>query len=203
MPQIWTRFGKIGKVGTLGKQMEGNPSVAKRRGIKRLAENVKPNRTITPDEFHVSTLGSVQRFFGISRPTVKEWKNQGMPSAHGSYDLREIFKWWLSSGKFRHAAAAVMQKKGSSLDDEKLAIEIELKRLKLQREAGELVSRVAALATVESMFHRIRARLEAIPDELGASLPVNTRAVFIDDTKTKIRLILREMENWSMDRSVK
>lgn len=151
-----------------------------------------------PKEFVLPTLASVQRFFGISSATSKEWRRQGMPvDGRGRYNLRDIFHWWLESGKADRWAAK--RSKNVSLDDEKLAIDIEIKRLKLQREAGELVERLAAYACLEQMFHRVRTRLEAIPEEIGSSFPPETRATVIDDVKSKIRLILREMEHWALE----
>ena len=159
----------------------------------------KRGKTKGGNEFCVSTLTAVQRFYGVSWPTIKEWRNQGMPVRDDRlYDLREIFRWWIDSEKFKRTTGCSIQP-GNSLEEEKLRIEVETKRLKLQNEARELVKRQNAYATIENMFHRVRTRLESIPEELSSSLPPETRAAYIDDAKQKIRLILREMEHWSIE----
>jgi phage terminase Nu1 subunit (DNA packaging protein) len=151
------------------------------------------------DEFVVNTLTAVARFFSVARPTVTEWRNSGMPVRDdGRYDLSMIFHWWKDSEKGTRTKGT-SSKPPASLETQKLEIEIAHKRLKLQMDAGELVNRELAYSTIESMFHRVRTRLEAIPEELSSSLPPDIRATYIEDSKQKIRLVLREMENWAID----
>jgi phage terminase Nu1 subunit (DNA packaging protein) len=159
-------------------------------------------KTKLSDEFVVPTLAGVQRFFNCSHQTSKEWRNQGMPVRDdGKYDLKAIFDWWLSKGKWRHTSHGkeAIAKARAPLEEQKLEVEVDHKRLKLARDKGELVERELAHATVEEMFHRVRTRLEAIPEELAASMPPEIRAAMVDDARSKIRLILRQMEHWSIE----
>lgn len=151
------------------------------------------------DEFVVRTMTSVARFFEVARPTLKDWRNRGMPVREDSrYDLREIFRWW-KADKLPRIQHNQPKANTDNLEQQKLEIEVAHKRLKLQIDAGELVQRELAHAMVENMFHRVRTRLEAIPEELSSSLPPEIRATYIEDAKQKVRLVLREMENWSLE----
>lgn len=155
------------------------------------------------DEFVVDTLTAVQRFFAISRTAAKEWKNTGMPVREdGRYDLKAIFEWWLASEKFRYAVTALEKSSEEDLERAKLQVEVDHKRLRYARELGELVLRESAKAAVSQMFHRVRSRLLAAPEELASSLPADIRAGYIADAKHKVSLILREMELWSFDKEV-
>ena len=56
---------------------------------------------------------------------------------------------------------------------------------------GKLVDRDAAKAAVKSEIHRARARILAIPEELGTSLPSELRSDFVADAKRKVEQILK------------
>jgi hypothetical protein len=155
------------------------------------------------DEFVVDSLAAVQRFFGISRTAAKEWKNTGMPIREdGRYDLKAVYQWWLAGEKYRYAVAARDAESDDDLEHAKLQIEVDHKRLKYQRELGELVGRDAAKSAVVQLFHRVRARLQAAPEELTTSLPQEIRTTVIEDAKHRVALILREMDLWSFEREV-
>jgi hypothetical protein len=156
------------------------------------------------DEFVYDTLTAVQRFFSVSRTATKEWKNADMPVREdGRYDLKAIFDWWLAGEKYQYAVTAGASRRSpDDLETAKLEIEVDHKRLKYQRELGDLVQREAAKAAVAQMFHRVRARLMAAPEELASSLPADTRSGYIADAKHRISLILREMELWSFEKEV-
>ena len=155
------------------------------------------------DEFVVETLTAVQRFFGVSRTSTKEWKNSGMPvRSDGRYDLKEVFDWWLASERYTYAVTAGASQSSDDLEHAKLAIEVDHKRLKYLRELNELVDRGAAKAAVAQMFHRVRARLLAAPEELASSLPAEIRSGYIEDAKHRVSLVLREMEMWSFEKEV-
>jgi len=86
----------------------------------------------------------------------------------------------------------------SDLVREKLAEEVAMKRLKRLQAQGELVSRRAIKAEFAKVCATIRARLEAIPEEIGTAAPPDLQAQFIADTKNKIRLVLMELQQCSV-----
>jgi hypothetical protein len=84
------------------------------------------------------------------------------------------------------------------LEKEKLALGNARLALKLEQESGALVERKAVWAGVTQVFHRIRSRLQAIPAEIGSSVPPDQRAQIIATWKEKIVLILSELEHWEI-----
>jgi phage terminase Nu1 subunit (DNA packaging protein) len=155
------------------------------------------------DEFVVDTLTAVQRFFSISRTAAKEWKNTGMPVREdGRYDLKAIHDWWLASEKYQYAVSAGQLKSEDDLKRAKLQIEVDHNELKYLRARGELVNRDAAKAAISQLFHRVRSRLSAAPEELASSLPADVRTGYIEDAKHRVALILREMQLWSFEKEV-
>ena len=152
------------------------------------------------DEVVVSTLTAVQRFFDKSETTVHAWKNQGMPVREdGRYSLKDIYDWYRSSGKMARVEGAELPA-DAALQKQKLEIDIASRRLKYNRELGALVDREAAKAAVTQLFHKVRTRLLAAPEELGSALPPDIRATYTADARHKIDLILKEMENWGNEK---
>ncbi len=140
----------------------------------------------------VTTKRAVARLFNVRLETVIAWeKTRGMPvRSDGHYDLYDIMRWYEERQSVKKGGSH------NTLAKEKLQLEIATKRLKLQKEAGELVSRAAAESKIETMFALVRTRLQAIPDELAATVPAKLRAQFVADCGHKIQLILRAMANW-------
>jgi hypothetical protein len=173
---------------------------------QRQAVSQQKGLKVNEDEFVYDKLVTIQRFFGISRTASKDWKNSGMPvRSDGRYDLKEIFDWWKTTEKFAYAMGSHEpggRANGEDLETQKLAIEVDHRRLKYLRELNELVDRDAAKAAISQMFHRVRARLLAAPEELASSLPSDMRAAYIEDAKHRVSLILREMELWSFEKEV-
>ncbi len=120
-----------------------------------------------------------------------------MPGEKGAWDLSEIAKWRLARVPHRKAAAA-----GDGSDDdsktalecEKLRIDNEHRALKLAKARGALVERDAVAVAISQMFHRVRSRLEALPDELASSWPPEIRADSLADSREKVALALKDLE---------
>lgn len=148
----------------------------------------------------VNSMAEVASFFGISSTTIySSWKVRGMPGSDGAYDLGEIARWYVK-WQPKQGGDSGGDKTKTELECEKLEIENERRRLKLEMERGKLVLREATILEQEHVNHRIRSRLEAIPEELAASLPPELRADYLGDAKQKISLVLRELESYA-DRS--
>jgi phage terminase Nu1 subunit (DNA packaging protein) len=135
--------------------------------------------------------------FGVSENTVSDWRNRGMPvMTNGGYSLSEIHAWW------REREAAKAKPKATddmaALELRKLQAEVEKRELQLEAARGALVDREAAKASVSEMFHRVRSRLLAAPEELATSVPADLRSQYITDARHRVTLILREMLTWAL-----
>lgn len=99
-------------------------------------------KPIGPADWCFRTLGEVAAFFGVATQTVKQWRTEtpAMPGEEGRYPCREIVLW----------REARLQR--SDAIDERRQQEIELTRMKLERERMDLAERraeVVALNDVE------------------------------------------------------
>lgn len=148
--------------------------------------------------YAVSTLSAVAAFFGVSTQAVKQWRSETppMPGQPGDYPLDEIARWRIHRAEKTHGHRDTAK---SELQREKLHEEVEERRLKNLERAGRLVDRQAAKASVVQLFHRLRSRLEAFPEEVGNSLPPDLQPDVIHDWKRKIRLLEKEIDQWSLE----
>lgn len=135
----------------------------------------------------------------ISLPMVKAYFARGMPNgARGEYDSGACIDWLREPGNPWGRIAAKDEDK-EALEKEQLRVKIDRDKLKLERESGALVERKAVWSGVMQIFHRIRARFQAVPGELGSSVPPECRAQVIASMKEKIVLILSELEHWEIE----
>lgn len=153
-------------------------------------------RKATPrPEWIAKTAGELALLLGVHERTVTGYKSQGIPQRDdGTFDAVAVLKWMRTDGPWRPKESS----NKTELEAEKLQVDIDLARLKLERERGKLLDRAETLATVETMFNLVRARLDAIPDELGAALPPDLQADAVHDWKRKIQLVLGEMAQWTL-----
>lgn len=139
---------------------------------------------------------------GVEPSTIRSWREKGMPveSVDGDelYVVTDCVIWWAQYKELfpRHSSGGADPNDKEALECEKLRLENARRELKLENERGRLVRRDDVFSQVEQMFHRIRSRLEAAPEELASSLPPELRADYLIDSRTKVALILREMEGW-------
>ena len=125
-----------------------------------------------------------------------------MPGERGHWPLDEIARWRIQYERERKSSRQIdpeqqdLKSRLELAEVLKAEADASLKELKLQLESGELVNREEAIATMEEMFHRVRARMESIPQELGTTFPPEMRSDLIADLRHKVRLVLREMEGW-------
>jgi len=149
-------------------------------------------------KWHARTLGEVAQFFGLQLQTVKEWRTgpNPMPGSEGAWPLNEIVRWKLGR---MPAAAKSTSGRLEQMDLEERELDLYMKRIKARDAAKELVSRAAAKLAVEEMFHRIRGRLQSVPEEMANGVRAEDRAEHLALAQQKVRLILREIEEWGLD----
>lgn len=134
----------------------------------------------------------------LSKKKVVEYLARGMPGHTGEYDTRECLEWLRSPGNPWARVNGKDQTK-DELEKRQLRVKCQRDELKLEKESGALVERKAVWSTVMQVFHRIRARFQAVPGELGSSIPPDQRAQVIATLKEKIVLILSELEHWEIE----
>lgn len=148
-------------------------------------------------------MPEVAEFFGVSPTAVqRDWRRQGMPGENGRYPLNEIAKWKIQRERDQNRPKISDEQKSlrERLDEAevlKAEFDARLKELKVAEAEGRLIDKETAIAEIEEMFHRVRARLEQIPQELGTTIPPEIRADLIADMRHKLQLVLREMEGWA------
>lgn len=147
----------------------------------------------------VRTLGEVAEWFGLELQTVKQWRvgPTGCPGQEGAYDVQAIARWRLARGN-RGADTTAKQ----SLEEESIRLANARASLKLQREAGELVTRAAAKASIRGMFSRLKAQIEQLPDALAPLVPSEVRTDFRRDCVERVRIFLSQLANWRFERDV-
>lgn len=149
------------------------------------------SKTSWPESSKLREVQEACRFFDVSREAFSQWRAAGMPvEKDGSFDLLKILRW-------RIKARGITTASEQQLKCEKLEIQNAAARLKLRQQQGELVSRLAVRAAWSELCHRIRARLEAVPGEMSAVVPPAQRQEIVGEWRHKVRLILREMQEWS------
>ena len=148
----------------------------------------------------VQTVVEVADFFSVSRQTVFEWKNKGMPTLDDGYDLKEVLKW-------RDAWAA---KQNSEIETDiereeylKMKAERQTKQAKLAGYVGKVIEKSIVITLLSSFAAVVRSRLQAIPGELAASIPPEFRHDLMIELEQKISLILTEMASWLLPSSLK
>lgn len=159
-----------------------------------------------PDPYTVRTLGQVAEWFGMELQTVKQWRmlDPPMPGQEGRWNLQEIARWRMARIKAdrgdggKAGASALRQQR----EIEALEINNARASLKLRKESGELVSRQAARSAIRSMFNRLRAQLEPLPEQLAPLLPNDLRSDFRRDCDQRVRLLLQQIANWRFERDV-
>jgi len=147
----------------------------------------------------VRTLGEVAEWFGLELQTVKQWRvgPTGCPGQEGAYDVQAIARWRMARGN-RGADTTAKQ----SLEQEAIRLANARASLKLQREAGELVTRAAAKASIRGMFSRLKAQIEQLPDALAPLVPSEVRTDFRRDCVERVRIFLSQLANWRFERDV-
>lgn len=143
------------------------------------------------DRWTVDSLKLVAGFFGVSRETVSDWVKKGMPGAEKQFRLDKIAQWLRVEIYPRTPTVGNPEK--AELEIRNLRAETEAREIKTALQRGQLVERIAVLAANEEMFGKIRTRLEAIPEEVGSSIPPDLRQELVADWRNKVHLVLKEL----------
>lgn len=141
--------------------------------------------------------------FGVQAETVRSWISRGCPAAVGSspdggrYDIAQMIRWcrkhvWVP----RQNGSGGSGSTESELKIKILEIEYTTRALALKERLGQLVKKEAVLAAQTQQNVKIKTRLEAIPGEVAANIPVSLRSETIQAWERAIHRILKEMANY-------
>ncbi len=164
-----------------------------------IESSTPPPPPSAPGRVVVRTLGEVAEWFGLELQTVKQWRvgPQGCPGEEGQYDVQAIARWRLARPTSRGPSQAK-----ADLEEESLRLNNARATLKLQREAGELVSRAAAKSAIRGIFGRLKAQIEQLPDALAPLVPTEVRTDFRRDCVERLRIFLSQLANFRFERDV-
>lgn len=122
-----------------------------------------------------------------------------MPSTKGAYDVESCRAW--RADNIKQPGSNGDADSRAELEREKLRIDNHRARLKLRKEAGELIE----LSVVESWAfrrnHRFRSRITSIPGEFGSRCPPDLRSELVADLAHMLRLALTELGEWDDNHS--
>jgi hypothetical protein len=137
------------------------------------------------------TLAAVAFELGVSERTVGTWKAAGCPGFQkGAHRLREIITWaranpWKTLQSSREARAAA--------ELERIRVQTQRDKLRLMKEAGEVVNRKAAKAALSQACNMVRAKLETLPEDVSATCPNEMRADVLRQIRHVVEQALREL----------
>lgn len=139
------------------------------------------------DRFDLRTLSEVAEFFGLDEHTVRTWrlKSPPMPGEPGKWPIKQIVQWRCNWIQQTDLAAAKRQQ-----DFELGQIQVESKRLELDREKGRIrniedVELWAATALIE-----LREGIMQLPEMLAASAPQDLKDFTREETDRHCRDLL-------------
>ena len=90
-------------------------------------------RDYDESRFVVATLREVLLFFGVSRPTIDNWRLMGMPGQRGAWNLAEIARWRRQRDLEKHGSTdEPTNGKASKLDLERRKLALQCDREELQ-----------------------------------------------------------------------
>lgn len=143
----------------------------------------------------VKTHKDVAAFFGCHYKTVAGWRKEAdpMPGSPGAWDLREIVQW-----RFKRVfKGEEVVTETARLNDESKKLAVEMQRVKLARESGDVVLRSVVQSEARAAYTRLKGRLEALPDELAPVLPAAQRDDMLIDLRDKMVNFLQELANYA------
>jgi phage terminase Nu1 subunit (DNA packaging protein) len=128
---------------------------------------------------------------GVSRQTLYTWGNEGCPLDDGVDAIRE----WRTEHHPPPRAIADQAKLARARLADAQAYAQEQKNLERD---GQLLDAEDANLAVSELCNLIRARLEAIPNDLQTEWPPEVRQQVTERLSDKIHLILTEMSQWRL-----
>lgn len=144
-------------------------------------------RLAARNRFDLSTLTEVAEFFGLDEHTVRTWrlKSPPMPGEPGHWPIRQIVQWRCNWIQQSDLAAAKRQQ-----DFELGQIQVEQKRLELDREKALIVDRKDVELWAATAIIELREGVMQLPEMLAASAPQELKDFVREETDRHCRDLL-------------
>jgi hypothetical protein len=139
------------------------------------------------DRFDLRTLSEVAEFFGLDEHTVRTWrlKSPPMPGEPGRWPIKQIVQWRCNWIQQTDLAAAKRQQ-----DFELGQIQVESKRLELDREKGSVIDRQDVELWAATALIELRTGVMQLPEMLAASAPQELKDFVREETDRHCRDML-------------
>lgn len=127
---------------------------------------------IESDGVIVVSTAFLENYFGVSRPAIQKWTQQGCPKLErGKWDLIAVLKWrgWVSGvdGEGEGQGLHVKKLKAETFLKE---MQGELAELELQRVKGELISLAEVEDVIGAAIINAKAQLLSLPAKIAPKL---------------------------------
>jgi hypothetical protein len=144
-------------------------------------------REASRDRFDLSTLSEVAEFFGLDEQTVRTWrlKSPPMPGEPGKWPIKQIVQWRCNWIQQTDLAAAKRQQ-----DFELGQIQVEAKRLDLDREKGLILDRSDVELWAATALVELREGIMQLPEMLAAAVPQDQKDFTREETDRHCRDLL-------------
>jgi len=140
--------------------------------LEELIAERETKRDVPSGRWVVKTLREVAEALGYAVQTVNQWRSDsGMPGQPGAYPIPEIAQWRFA--KLRGGGDLATAKKEQDLELGK--VELETKRMELEKERGELLDRADVELFVASACIEFREVVMSLPETLATSSPFEVR----------------------------
>jgi hypothetical protein len=144
-------------------------------------------RESSHDRFDIKTLSEVAEFFGLDEHTVRTWrlKTPPMPGESGKWPIKQIVQWRCNWIQQTDLAAAKRQQ-----DFELGQIQVESKRLELDREKGLILDQQDVELWASTALIELREGIMQLPEMLAASAPQELKDFTREETDRHCRDLL-------------
>ncbi len=152
----------------------------------RMSEDLE-RKEASADRFDLKTLSEVAEFFGLDEQTVRTWrlKTPAMPGEPGRWPIKQIVQWRCNWIQQTDLAAAKRQQ-----DFELGQIQVESKRLELDREKGSVIDRQDVELWAATALIELRTGVMQLPEMLAASAPQELKDFVREETDRHCRDML-------------
>ena len=116
------------------------------------------------------TTEELMNLLRVSRQTISNYKDQGMPAAsRGKWDLRKVFSWYVEKTQAQlETSVAEITSEAEKL--RKLTIEADLKQLELDQQRGKLVEIDTVIMELSRVMTVVRNTITSLPNKLAPDL---------------------------------
>ena len=144
-------------------------------------------RQASHNRFDLKTLSEVAEFFGLDEQTVRTWrlKTPPMPGEPGKWPIKSIVQWRCNWIQQTDLAAAKRQQ-----DFELGQIQVESKRIELDREKGLILDRHDVELWASTALIELREGIMQLPEMLAASAPSDLKDFVREETDRHCRDLL-------------